>query len=165
MGLLDWLRRRLRGDAAPATPPAAVPAPPIRRDRDELTMFINPAGQDDSDAPTGQDDSDAPLHLEVPRRVVATLEAIHGELLGEKYELREGENQLGRSPAADVVLPSMWISRTHAMVKCEAGRIEITSLSDKITSVEGEPVADAVELTEGTSLQLGGTIFRLELEG
>jgi len=110
-------------------------------------------------------DQEATLFFQVARAVVGKLVVIKGELKGEKYDLREGDNQIGRSPEWDVVLPSMWISRTHALVRCEMGRIEIESMSDKITSVDGEPVSGTVAVADGAKIQLGGTVCRVELEG
>ncbi len=108
---------------------------------------------------------EATLFFQVARVVVGKLVVIKGDLKGEEFEVREGENQIGRSPECDVVLPSMWISRNHAVLRCEMGRIEIESVSDKITSVEGEPVSGAVAVADGAKIQLGGTVCRLELEG
>ena len=58
----------------------------------------------------------------------------------------------------------MWISRSHAVMRCEMGRFEIESLSDKITSVDGEAVSGPVVVAGGAKIQLGGTILRLEIE-
>lgn len=110
-------------------------------------------------------DQDATLFFQAVRVVVGKLVVIKGELKGEEYELREGDNQIGRSPESDVVLPSMWISRTHAVLRCGTDQIEIESLSDKITSVDGEPVSGPVAVANGANIQLGGTVCRLELEG
>jgi hypothetical protein len=126
----------------------------------EATLMLEVPSQSD-DSP-GQE---ATLFFQVPRMVIGKLVAIKGELVGEEYELREGDNHIGRSPESDVVLASMWISRTHAVLRSEMGRTEIESLSDKITSVDGEPVAGAVALADGAKIQLGGTVCRLELEG
>jgi len=139
-------------DAA-APDPAADPV-------DLDTTFVLPTPSE----PKAAADPDATLHLEVPRRVVATLEAVRGELVGEKYELREGENLLGRSPESDVVLPSMWISRAHAKVVCEGDQIQVLALSDKITTVDNEPASEGVDAPDGCEIQLGGTRFRLEVE-
>lgn len=168
-----------RTEAVPIAAPVAeerTAAVPVAEATEERPVAAEPdgaagAGAGDPDAtlflevPPAGDDSDATLVLDVPSRVVARLVAIKGELEGEQFELRDGENRLGRSPESDVVLPSMWISRNHAVVLCSGGRLELTPLTDKITSVDGQPATEGVELTDGATIQLGGTVFRLEVEG
>jgi hypothetical protein len=141
--------------AVPSSEPAASEPAASGSDPD-ATLFLA--------VPQPDSDSDETLVLEVPVRVMGKLVVVKGELQGEEYELREGENKLGRGPDSDVVLASMWISRTHAVIRCMDGRIEVASLSDKITSVNGQPVSDPLELEAGDTLQLGGTVFRLETE-
>jgi hypothetical protein len=110
-------------------------------------------------------DQEATLFFQVARPVVGKLVVVKGELKGEQFDLREGDNQIGRSTECDVVLASMWISRAHALMRCEMGRVEIESLSDKITSVDGEPVSGTVAVADGAKIQLGGTVCRVEFEG
>ena len=149
------------GPELPDTSPVEPGDPetqPVRGDSEATLMLEIPP--DTPDAP----DQDATLFFEVPRAVVGKLIVIKGDLKGEEYELREGENQLGRSHESDVVLPSMWISRSHAVLRCEMGRAEIESTTDKITSVDGEPVSGSVAVADGAKIQLGGTVCRVEFE-
>ena len=143
----------------PAVEPGDSEARPAAGDSQATLMFEIPP------EPQNPPDQEATLFFEIPRVVIGKLIVIKGELEGEEYELREGENHIGRSPESDVVLPSMWLSRTHAVLTCEKGRIEIESITDKITSVDGEPVSGSVAVADGAKIQLGGTICRLELEG
>ncbi len=142
----------------PAAPDESV-QPPAASDSEETLMLEIPR---DAEAPPEQE---ATLFFEVPRVVVGKLVVIKGELKGEEFEIREGENRIGRAPESDIVLPSMWISRSHAVLRCEMGRIEVESVSDKITSVDGEPVSGAIAVPDGAKIQLGGTVCRVELEG
>lgn len=84
------------------------------------------------------------------------LVAIEGELEGEIFELREGENLLGRSASADVVLPSEFISRAHARVLCRVGSLRIFPVSDKRVEVNGEATSGC-ELKDGDRVRLGRT--------
>lgn len=95
-------------------------------------------------------------------RVVATLVAIDGELEGEVFALRDGENQLGRSPASDIVLASPWISRVHARVLCKNDSIRIFPVSEKRTEVNGRPT-DGADLEDGDTIVLGRTTLRLRV--
>jgi len=150
--------------AAEAVEPEPVAAtgsktPPVVPDSEETLMLEIPQ---EPEQPPSQE---ATLFFEVPRVVVGKLVVIKGELKGEQYELHEGDNQIGRSPESDVVLPSMWISRSHAILRCRMGQIEIESISDKITSVDGEPVSGTATVPDGAKIQMGGTVCRVELEG
>ncbi len=155
----DALAFESDGSELPDTSPVASVAQRVAADAEETLMLEVPPLAPDR---PGQE---ATLFFQVARVVVGKLVVIKGDLKGEEFEVREGENQIGRSPECDVVLPSMWISRNHAVLRCEMGRIEIESVSDKITSVEGEPVSGAVAVADGAKIQLGGTVCRLELEG
>lgn len=146
------------GDDAVLPGTSPLESEPRPADSEETLMLKVPPQTD------GPPDQEATLFFQVPRAVVGKLVVIKGELEGEQYELREGENQIGRSPECDVVMPSMWISRSHAVMRCEMGRIEIESVSDKITSVDGEPVSGTVVVADGAKIQLGGTVCRVELE-
>jgi hypothetical protein len=140
----------------PDTPP--VESEPQPSSDETLMLEVPPQTED-------RPDQEATLFFQVARAVIGKLVVVKGELKGEQYDLREGDNQIGRSNECDVVLPSMWISRAHALMRCEMGRIEIESLSDKITSVDGEPVSGTVAVADGAKIQLGGTVCRVELEG
>lgn len=141
---------------APEPEPEPAPAPaPAPADDADATLLIEPP------APPA-DDPDATLYLEIPKRVVGTLEAVKGELQGQTFELSEGDNQLGRSPECDQVLASMWISRAHARIECQGDQLTIYPMSDKITSVDGEPARqEGTPLSDGCKIQLGGTVFTL----
>jgi sigma-B regulation protein RsbU (phosphoserine phosphatase) len=47
---------------------------------------------------------------------MATLTITQGGQTGKKYELREGESVIGRSPECDVVLDFAAVSRRHAII-------------------------------------------------
>ena len=94
------------------------------------------------------------------RSIVATLIGIAGDLEGEVFSLRDGENQLGRSAESDIILESEWVSRVHAKILCKNDGIRLLAVSDKRTEVNGEPT-DRMELKDGDTIQLGRTTLRL----
>ena len=92
--------------------------------------------------------------------VAAVLVAVEGELTGAIFAICPGRNELGRAETSDVVLPSIKISRSHAVVICEDGVFAIAPRSDRNpTRVNGEPT-EGTELNDGDLIQLGHTTFR-----
>jgi hypothetical protein len=95
--------------------------------------------------------------------VVGVLVAVDGELKGQVYRLFDGENRLGRAESSEVVLPSKWISREHAMLVHHGGIFALVSTNDRNhTYVNGEEV-DGVEVADGDAIRLGRTTFRFRL--
>jgi pSer/pThr/pTyr-binding forkhead associated (FHA) protein len=92
--------------------------------------------------------------------VAAVLVAIDGELKGEVYPLFDGENKIGRAEASDVVLPSKWISRDHAMVVHQEGVFAIVPLTEKNRTYVNDREVDGAELSDGDTIRLGHTTFR-----
>jgi pSer/pThr/pTyr-binding forkhead associated (FHA) protein len=98
--------------------------------------------------------------------VVAVLVAIDGELKGDVFRLFDGENKLGRSETSEVVLPSKWISREHAMLVHQGGIFAVVPLNERNgTYLNGEAV-DGTEIADADTLRLGHTTFRFRtIEG
>lgn len=73
---------------------------------------------------------------------------------------------VGRGSGADTRLSDDRISRRHALVWRESGRISVRDLgSSNGTAVDGEPAGDrTVELRHGSVVVLGGAAFRFEVE-
>jgi len=92
--------------------------------------------------------------------VVALLRAEDQELVGNLYELRHGDNHLGRAPDNHVVLSSRWVSRHHAIVACDEGVMAIIPMKDKRVQVNGQETS-GVELRCGDLIQLGLTLLRV----
>jgi diguanylate cyclase (GGDEF)-like protein len=100
-------------------------------------------------------------------RRVATLVVVQGAQIGRHYPLRRNRVVLGRSEAADIVLPDKEVSRAHAAI--EAVRLGSETLfrlvdlgSTNRVFVNGRP-SEAHILAEGDKLQLGGQVLKFEL--
>lgn len=91
-------------------------------------------------------------------QIAATLTAIDGDLKGEAFVLHEGENHLGRGVDCSPVLNSRWISRSHARVACEGGRITIRATEGKEISVN-DAVTTAQVLQDGDLIRMGTTVL------
>ena len=145
------------------TPARAIASPP--RPYSQPTPAI--ARQAAASAPVeeAQPSPDAPTqyyqtaaHKE--DEVTAVLIAIDGELKGEVFKLFDGENKLGRAEASEVVLPSKWISREHAMVVHQEGIFAIVPLTEKNRTYVNDREVDGAELSDGDTIRLGHTTFR-----
>jgi len=148
--------------------PESVAPPAYSAADDDMTVLVQapaePEPEPEPEAPAASADPEATLYLELPQQPVVRLTAIKGELEGQEYELHEGENRLGRSPESDVVLASMWISRSHAKIVCQEGRVTLQALTDKVTTVNGEPAGSGAEVADGGNIQLGGTVFVVHVD-
>jgi hypothetical protein len=100
--------------------------------------------------------------------VPATL-APWGELVehrgGRSFELTDNRCVIGRSESADVNLEEAEISRNHAVLFRQGGRLWIADLnSANGTAVNGKPVTtDPVETGSGDMLSFGPTTFSVRL--
>ena len=84
---------------------------------------------------------------------------------GREYFLREGENTVGRE-SADVLLGDATVSRRHAMITLEAGKVSVTDLgSTNGTYAAGVQVQpnDKVGVVDGDELKFGSAVLTLKL--
>lgn len=80
----------------------------------------------------------------------------------ERFELREGENVLGRGKDAALQIDSLEVSRRHALLTVSEGKVTLQDLgSSNHSYVEGEKIHDAVELKLGAKLKFGRIKARL----
>jgi serine phosphatase RsbU (regulator of sigma subunit) len=76
--------------------------------------------------------------------------------------LREGEQIVGRAATCHVRLPVTSISRTHAKLTLEGGRVTVTDLNSSFgTFVNGVRLAKPRDLKPGDTLKLADTELRL----
>ncbi|MGC8833586.1 MAG: FHA domain-containing protein [Armatimonadota bacterium] len=82
---------------------------------------------------------------------------------GRTYPLKTGENLIGRSPEADVLIPHPSVSRRHALIVIEDGAAYIEDLgSTNGTIIEGKPVTSKTQIGSGARIRLGEVILRIE---
>lgn len=95
-----------------------------------------------------------------PRLVV-----IGGADRGKEFNLRRGENSIGRGLENDVVLADIAVSRRHTLVTHDGARFVMTDLgSGNGTLVNGERV-DTHLLRGGDQIELGNTLLRFVSPG
>lgn len=84
---------------------------------------------------------------------------------GREYFLREGENTVGRE-SADVLLSDQTVSRRHAVITLEGGKVWVTDLgSTNGTYAAGVQVQpnDKVEIVNSDELKFGSAVLTLKL--
>lgn len=82
---------------------------------------------------------------------------VHTLRLGDQeYRLNEGENLIGREPAAQLFLSSASVSRRHAIINVKGDRATLTDLGSKNgTFIADKPVNDEALLVDGSLLRFG----------
>lgn len=80
-----------------------------------------------------------------------------------RFELKEGENRLGRDTAADIRVPDSRISSRHVLFTVTGGAVECTDLGSRNgTYVDGARISGTCRLLPGQSIQAGNTELVLE---
>ncbi|MFL5344678.1 MAG: diguanylate cyclase [Hyalangium sp.] len=99
--------------------------------------------------------SDRPLNLD------AALVVIHGEDLGRKHDLKQGETIIGRSSKADICIDQEAVSRNHAEITISKKGVRIKDLgSTNGTFINDELVEGERDLRNGDLVKIGRTIFK-----
>ena len=97
------------------------------------------------------------------RRVsrAAALVVIHGEDLGKKHDLEAEVTLIGRSSKADIQVDQDSVSRHHAKLTSERGRVTVEDLgSTNGTIVNDEHIDAPARLRNGDLIKIGRTIFK-----
>ncbi|MDI1444464.1 FHA domain-containing protein [Polyangium sp. 6x1] len=82
--------------------------------------------------------------------------------LGPVVPLREGAQVFGRTEGADIRLAWDTVSRRHARITVEEGRVTIEDVaSTSGTFVNDELVRGVVEISPGTRIRIGRIVFEL----
>ncbi len=91
----------------------------------------------------------------------AAMVVIHGEDLGRKYDLNSDEFTIGRSSKADIQVDQDAVSRNHARLTCEGGRVTVEDQgSTNGTIVNDQHVETPTRLRNGDLVKIGRTIFK-----
>jgi pSer/pThr/pTyr-binding forkhead associated (FHA) protein len=94
-----------------------------------------------------------------PKLIVAS-----GEAVSKEYPLIEFPKLIGRSPKAEIQVPSPTVSREHAKVVKEMGKIVITDLGSTNGVFVNNFKVDRWILADGDSIRIGNTIFLFRAE-
>ena len=91
---------------------------------------------------------------------VAALVVIHGEDLGKKYDLKKTAT-IGRAPKSAIQVDQDSVSRAHAELRSEGGRLTVKDLgSTNGTFVNDEQIEGEHKLRNGDLIKIGRTVFK-----
>lgn len=112
----------------------------------EMATVVRPRGEGDQ--------SQAPAEW--------ALVAYAGAALGRVFPLPAGLAIVGRAPESVVALLDGEVSRHHARLQVQEGRVQVEDLdSTNGTRLNGEPLRGAVELRAGDRLTIGSHVLKL----
>jgi pSer/pThr/pTyr-binding forkhead associated (FHA) protein len=88
--------------------------------------------------------------------------ALYVKLHQKNYELKEGETLVGRSPKCNIVIDHTTVSRTHASLKLQNGRLFLKDLgSSNRTFVNGMELKSEQEIKPADNIKFGSVEVRL----
>ncbi|MGI5884216.1 MAG: FHA domain-containing protein [Candidatus Spyradocola sp.] len=76
----------------------------------------------------------------------------------------EGETTVGRSRNCDVRIGSPSLKGTHCILNMEGDGMNVVPVGDAFVVVDGEIVGRRALARDGSTIQMGGLVFRLRLE-
>ncbi|HSR51795.1 MAG TPA: FHA domain-containing protein [Acidobacteriota bacterium] len=137
----------------PGTPPVFEAAEKQEGDRDEPSPPApEPADESQQEEPAGGSPGELFLELD-------TLQGL------QVFPLREGENDLGRSKKCRVSVRDGTISRRHAVLKVESGRVKVSDLGSMNKSyVDERVIEEETEVAPDVPLRFGRLKGRVRLK-
>ena len=83
---------------------------------------------------------------------------------GRRIALADGENVIGREPAAAILLDVAGVSRRHARISVSGSDVVLDDLGSKNgTFVGGERVSAPVRLRDGDEIRTGAVVMRFRM--
>jgi len=78
-----------------------------------------------------------------------------GVEVGERFYLEQPEVTIGRDPASDIFLNDVTVSRDHAALRIEDGRVTLIDAGSLNGTYVNDSIATETELQSGDSVQIG----------
>ena len=167
---------RTRVDVEAPTLPPGLESPPERQgtrvERDMPSLPIGLRAQGDTTEPESPGTAAAEPSEDAPPAATGEQTAAPRFVLevrgraGGSFELREGDNLIGRSGRARIVLADRELSRRHATLRVEGDRVWVRDEGSRNhTFVGDDEISEEVELEPGSELRFGRLAARLTLAG
>ena len=96
--------------------------------------------------------------------VVGWFVALNGEQKGEDFRVRDGQNVVGSSPDADIVIHDPTVTGKHASLRYKEGKFLLTDLDSSngtFVNDNSEPIARE-ELKDNDVVRVGETILKFK---
>lgn len=120
-----------------------------------------PTGSTGRSGATGVDPSETVVMRHAPSRILAWLAVTDGPSKGRTYQLREGDNTVGREGENDLVIEDNAISRRHAMVRVQDDRYVLIDMGSRGGTRIGNRVIEGKPVASGGVITLGNTWLNL----
>jgi pSer/pThr/pTyr-binding forkhead associated (FHA) protein len=132
------------GPAKAEIKPQPVMSPPPQSEHPETIQLQSPAA--------------ATIQLQrAPQKL-----ALYVKMQQTNHELKEGESIVGRSPKCSIVIDHTTVSRTHASIKLQNGRVRLKDLgSSNRTFINGKELKTEEEITPADNIKFGSVEVRL----
>ena len=99
--------------------------------------------------------------IQEPQGLMAWLAITSGPQKGKTYQIKVGDNSIGRDPGNDLGLEDSAVSKSHAMIKAEDGKLLLMDLGSRGgTRVQGKTM-EARVLKPGRIIGVGQTQLKL----
>ena len=164
---VDAAGSRTRVDAEAPTLPPALEAPPAREgtrvEHEMPTLPVDLRAGDEPEPEAGVEETPvaAPSEPAAAARAARFFLEVGGAD-GGRFELRDGDNLVGRSGRARVVLANRELSRRHATLRVAGDRVWVRDEGSRNhTWVGDREISEEVELEPGSELRFGRLVARL----
>jgi len=96
--------------------------------------------------------------------VVGWLVAMNGEQKGEDFRVRDGQNTLGTSPEAEIVVRDNTVSAKHASLRYKEGKFFLTDLDSSNGTYlnDGKETIAREELKDGDTIRMGELVLKFK---
>jgi type III secretion system (T3SS) inner membrane Yop/YscD-like protein len=96
--------------------------------------------------------------------LVGWLVAMSGEQKGEDFRVREGQNILGTSPDADIVVKDDTVTDRHASIRCKDGKCILSDLDSTNGTYlnDGKEAIAREDLKDNDIIRIGEVTFKFK---
>ena len=96
--------------------------------------------------------------------MVGWLVAMNGEQKGEDFRVRDGQNTLGTSPEAEIVVRDNTVSAKHASLRYKDGKFFLTDLDSSNGTYlnDGKETIAREELKDGDTIRMGELVLKFK---
>lgn len=157
----EELAEQAAGESVPSVDEEATEE--AAADAAEATVMpIAPGVEAEFDA-TPAESLEAPIEPEEVQEEAPALARLIPAAGGDEYQIKDGDNSIGRRPANSISVPDPFISGSHATIAATDGKFVLTDIgSTNGTFVNGEKLNpnEPKELSDGDEVKFAEVVFR-----
>lgn len=174
-GMKPGAPRTMAESDFPQLPAGMKPGAPGSKTVHQADAFVMPKLQQQAPAPPQPKPQPpaAPAPPPPPRRTeefapTVSVESVNlvymlqAERLQKNFQLKEGDNIVGRGQTSEVFIDHTTVSRKHAIIKIQTGKVTLKDLgSSNHTFVDGRQIDSEVEITPYSQIKFGTVEVKL----